>query len=106
MSEGHHSKSWSPVHFRPPVGSERLSTSYTLRKSNWSKLITDEQGMSRRHLLLCFDAFGTLFTPRKPVHQQYAEVARSLGLSGIKDDDVQAQFKKGPQSLHAIPLQR
>ncbi|KAK4493980.1 hypothetical protein PRZ48_015166 [Zasmidium cellare] len=49
--------------------------------------------MSARNLLLCFDAFGTLFKPRLPVAQQYADVARSLGLSGFTNDDVAASFK-------------
>lgn len=49
--------------------------------------------MSKRNLLLCFDAFGTLFKPRQPVAQQYADVARSLGLSGFTNEDVAASFK-------------
>jgi hypothetical protein len=50
--------------------------------------------MSKKNLLICFDAFGTLFTPRKPVAQQYSEVARSFGLGGFSDDDIANSFKK------------
>ena len=53
----------------------------------------------KRPLLLCFDAFGTLFHPRRPVHQQYGEVARALGLSGFSDEDVQHAFKIGKMVL-------
>lgn len=49
--------------------------------------------MSKRNLLICFDAFGTLFTPRKPVAQQYSEVARSFGLAGFTEDDIAKSFK-------------
>jgi hypothetical protein len=49
--------------------------------------------MPRPNLLLCFDAFGTLFRPKRPVHQQYGEVARSLGLSGFTDEQVALSFK-------------
>ncbi|KAM0719283.1 hypothetical protein Q7P37_005188 [Cladosporium fusiforme] len=49
--------------------------------------------MSKKNLLVCFDAFGTLFTPRKPVAQQYGEVARSFGLGGFNDDDIAKSFK-------------
>nr|POF13175.1 putative uncharacterized hydrolase c7d4.05 [Quercus suber] len=51
---------------------------------------------SRRNLLIAFDAFGTLFQPRRPIAQQYSEVARSLGLKGFGDEDVEAEFRKGP----------
>jgi len=49
--------------------------------------------MPPKNLLLCFDAFGTLFKPKAPVPQQYAEVAKSLGLGGFSNDDVAASFK-------------
>jgi len=51
--------------------------------------------MTKRNLLICFDAFGTLFTPRKPIAQQYGDVARACGLGGFSDEDVGASFKKG-----------
>ena len=40
-------------------------------------------------LLLCFDAFGTLFTPKRSVTLQYAQVARSCGVSNFSDDEIQ-----------------
>lgn len=49
--------------------------------------------MTRRKLLLCFDAFGTLFRPKSPVPEQYAAVARQCGLDGFTTKDVQASFK-------------
>jgi len=51
--------------------------------------------MSKKNLLICFDAFGTLFQPRRPVAQQYAEVANSLGLHHVTEDAVQSSFKAG-----------
>lgn len=48
-----------------------------------------------RNLLLCFDAFGTLFKPRQPIGQQYADVARSFGLGGFSNEDVAKSFKEG-----------
>lgn len=50
--------------------------------------------MSKKNLLLCLDAFGTLFKPRYPIAQQYGDVARQLGLTDITDDAVEASFKK------------
>ncbi|GAB7363641.1 hypothetical protein MBLNU230_g4211t1 [Neophaeotheca triangularis] len=47
-----------------------------------------------RKLLITFDAFGTLFYPKRPIAAQYGEVARQCGLSNIKDEDVQQNFKK------------
>ncbi|KLU83019.1 hypothetical protein MAPG_02086 [Magnaporthiopsis poae ATCC 64411] len=47
-----------------------------------------------RNILVCFDAFGTLIWPRKPVPQQYGEAARKLGLGGFSDRDIKTSFKK------------
>ncbi|KAF2086753.1 hypothetical protein K490DRAFT_12046, partial [Saccharata proteae CBS 121410] len=44
------------------------------------------------NLLLAFDAFGTLFAPRAPVWQQYAEVARGFGIVA-GEDAVAGSFK-------------
>lgn len=63
---------------------------YTSNQNNSGKYI-----MSKRNLLLCFDAFGTLFTPKRPIAKQYGEVARSLGLGGFSDEQLQASFKDG-----------
>lgn len=51
-----------------------------------------------RHLVLTFDAFGTLFYPRRPIGQQYAEVARRHGLSGFTDQDVGIGFRNAFRS--------
>lgn len=49
----------------------------------------------RRTLLLTFDAFDTLFTPRKPVAEQYASVAHEFGLShtAITPESIKNAFK-------------
>lgn len=49
--------------------------------------------MRQRNLLLCFDAFGTLFQPRRPVAEQYAAVARQCGLERVRAEQVAAAFK-------------
>lgn len=54
---------------------------------------------SKKDLLLCFDAFGTLFAPKTPVAAQYGEIARQHGLSGFSNDQVQNAFKKGAAAL-------
>jgi hypothetical protein len=51
--------------------------------------------MPKKNLLLCFDAFGTLFKPKRPIAQQYSEVARALGLGGFSDEELMGKFKKG-----------
>ncbi len=49
--------------------------------------------MAKRNLLLCFDAFGTLFKPKRPIARQYGEVARQCGLRGFSDEEVQTSFR-------------
>ncbi|KAK3690763.1 hypothetical protein LTR37_018985 [Vermiconidia calcicola] len=49
--------------------------------------------MSKRNLLICFDAFGTLFTPKTPVARQYAEVATTLCSRSFGEDEVSRSFK-------------
>lgn len=59
--------------------------------------------MGRRNLLLCFDAFGTLFKPKYPVPEQYAAVARQCGLDGFSVAQLEASFKaafKGESQAH------
>lgn len=51
--------------------------------------------LRRRSVLLTFDAFGTLFHPRKPIASQYAEVAKQLGLKHVNEEELQASFRKG-----------
>ncbi|GIJ82931.1 hypothetical protein Asppvi_001446 [Aspergillus pseudoviridinutans] len=48
-----------------------------------------------RTLLLTLDAFGTVFHPRRPVPEQYAEAAHAFGLprSTITADGLKAAFK-------------
>ncbi|TWU73227.1 hypothetical protein ED733_004939 [Metarhizium rileyi] len=48
--------------------------------------------VKKRNLLLCFDAFGTLFSPKSPVAQQYAQVARQCGITGFTDDELQSHL--------------
>lgn len=48
--------------------------------------------MPRPGLLLCFDAFGTLFRP-KPVVAQYADVARRCGLAAFSHDELAASLR-------------
>jgi len=48
----------------------------------------------KRNLLLCVDAFGTLFRPSSPIAEQYGTVARSMGVK-ISDDEVAKSFKSG-----------
>jgi putative hydrolase of the HAD superfamily len=50
----------------------------------------------RRILLLTFDAFSTLFHPRRPVHELYASVAHSFGLpaSVVTPARLQTAFKE------------
>ncbi|KAF1813088.1 hypothetical protein P152DRAFT_396336 [Eremomyces bilateralis CBS 781.70] len=52
---------------------------------------------TRRNLLLGLDAFGTLFTPKKSIAVQYADVARSYGLGGIVENDLDRCFRKAFQ---------
>ncbi|KAH6892897.1 hypothetical protein B0T10DRAFT_262316 [Thelonectria olida] len=49
--------------------------------------------MVKPNLLLCFDAFGTLFRPKAPAPQQYAEVARQLGIVGFTDSELLTTLK-------------
>ncbi len=50
--------------------------------------------MATRGLLLCFDAFGTLFRVKQPIEKQYGDIARNqFGLSGFSDDQLLAAFR-------------
>ncbi|KAL2265898.1 hypothetical protein VTJ83DRAFT_5250 [Remersonia thermophila] len=49
--------------------------------------------MSRRNVLLCFDAFGTLFYPKPSVPEQYASVARQCGLVSVTAEQVKKSIK-------------
>jgi hypothetical protein len=47
---------------------------------------------ARPRLLLCFDAFGTLFRPRASVAHQYGDVARQFGLTDFSHDELQTSL--------------
>ncbi|KAK5995082.1 Putative uncharacterized hydrolase C7D4.05-like protein [Cladobotryum mycophilum] len=47
----------------------------------------------RPNLLLCLDAFGTLFRPKRTVAQQYGEVARRCGLVGFSDEELEISLR-------------
>lgn len=60
----------------------------------------------KRAIVLTLDAFGTLFTPREPIAQQYGYVARRHGLSGFTDEQVGTTFRAGnPKHLRLAFLQ-
>ncbi|VUC20799.1 unnamed protein product [Clonostachys rosea] len=48
--------------------------------------------MPRPNLLLCFDAFGTLFKPKGSVAQQYAEIARQCGMASITERELETHL--------------
>lgn len=45
-------------------------------------------GTIKPSLLLCFDAFGTLFRPKDNPAQQYIEVAQQCGLDGFTEEEL------------------
>ena len=59
--------------------------------------------LRRGHRLIAFDAFGTLFSPRYPIAQQYTSVTRNFlsqklnlfDLDNLKEDRIQNLFVKG-----------
>lgn len=60
--------------------------------------------IGQRNLLLCFDAFGTLFRPKQPIPVQYAAVARQHGLDGFGLDQLAASFGAAfKQASHEHP---
>lgn len=40
------------------------------------------------NLLICFDAFETLYAPKEPIHKTYGQFARDNGLKHASDDAV------------------
>ncbi|KAL9128376.1 MAG: hypothetical protein Q9217_002930 [Psora testacea] len=46
-------------------------------------------------IVLTFDAFGTLFTPQKPIERLYAETAGKHGLSGFTEEEIGTRFREG-----------
>lgn len=56
---------------------------------------------TKRNLLLCFDAFGTLFTPSVPIAAAYAQAAARHGIDcgdTTSGQAVGASFKKAFKS--------
>ncbi|KAJ5703877.1 hypothetical protein N7493_011015 [Penicillium malachiteum] len=70
-----------------------MSTRPLLNARSFTKQLTSKS--MPRTLLLTFDAFDTLFTPRPPVPEQYASVAHDFGLSrtAITPQKLKAAFK-------------
>ncbi|EDU51558.1 hydrolase HAD superfamily [Pyrenophora tritici-repentis] len=54
--------------------------------------------VQKKKLLLCLDAFGTLFTPKVPIPVGYARAAARHGIDGIEDTEnpreIARRFKK------------
>ena len=48
----------------------------------------------KKNILLAFDAFGTLFTPRQPIAAEYGYLARRHGLLGLREEDIDTSFQK------------
>jgi REG-2-like HAD superfamily hydrolase len=48
----------------------------------------------RRHIIVAVDAFGTLFSPKSPIGEQYVAVAAKLGIPGLKSEDIHKSFYK------------
>lgn len=49
--------------------------------------------LKRSNLLLAFDAFGTLYTPKASVFAQYTELGRWHGIDVKAEDELQKTFK-------------
>jgi hypothetical protein len=47
----------------------------------------------KKNLLLAFDAFGTLYTPKIPVHENYGRFAQKHGVDIMSYDEVKSQFR-------------
>lgn len=42
-------------------------------------------------MLLCFDAFGTLFHPKEPIPEQYGRFAQKYGIETANNTDVRVE---------------
>jgi hypothetical protein len=49
----------------------------------------------QRNLLITFDAFGTLFTPKQSIAKQYGDVARRYGIYNLDEADIETSFRVG-----------
>ncbi|KAK3686151.1 hypothetical protein B0T22DRAFT_538342 [Podospora appendiculata] len=58
----------------------------------------------KRNLLLCFDAFGTLYKPRQPIGDQYMRMAKRHGLArqSVTPEVLEARFKSAFDSRTAL----
>lgn len=48
--------------------------------------------LAKPNLLLSFDAFGTLFSPKDPVAHQYLQEARQFGLTGFSEEELASKL--------------
>lgn len=60
--------------------------------------------MSKKKLLITFDAFGTLFTPKEPIAKQYVDVARKHGLESLDPKRIGVSFKTGKLEIQLIEM--
>ncbi|CAL8578148.1 hypothetical protein XPA_003950 [Xanthoria parietina] len=58
-----------------------------------------------RPLILTFDAFGSLFYPRQSIGRQYADAARTYGLTDLTNQHVEASFRKGEDRARALMVE-
>lgn len=57
------------------------------------------KGVPKKNLLLAFDAFGTLFTPKRSIAAQYGEIARKYKVAvGVSDDEIKNSFGNGTKT--------
>jgi FMN phosphatase YigB (HAD superfamily) len=56
---------------------------------------------ARRHVMVAFDAFGTIVSPKKSIGLQYAEVADQFGFKGVESKEVARHFKKAFNAISA-----
>jgi hypothetical protein len=59
----------------------------------------------RKPVLVAFDAFGTIFSPRFSIAVQYMEVARAHGITDFDSRELAPAFKQGGWYLTAWTFQ-
>jgi len=71
-----------------------------LRFQSWDNLKSSSWTASKatRPLLLTFDAFDTIFTPKQPIAKQYCDVAQQFGLE-LDETAVMSSFKKAFKAI-------
>ncbi|QDS75367.1 hypothetical protein FKW77_002379 [Venturia effusa] len=60
-----------------------------------SRLATN---LKNKHLLLTFDAFGTLYKPRTSIPAEYVKIAKTYGIQGIDEQELAVSFRKAFKS--------